>query len=355
MGEQGFKINSQRVEYYDLLRVILVFLVVAGHGTYYQVTTNFGGIYYNTMMQEIGVEYSLFYKVIYLFKSFIYTFHMPTFIALSGSIFQYNKETNFCHFVVKKAKRLIVPFITVWLCWNLPIKYLTGYYKGVCLYKILLQMVFPANVYLWFLESLFVIFILAFFLIKIDRKKVQIIIVLFAWLVGLFIYMKYDEWHFLGDPLYYLGWFYLGYRVEDVISLLKKYNMWNLVSTSFAFFFVIGIFLLNYKYSIFYITQACQYLVFPTLMFIVLNYIVRKIKVKGNWIGVASEYSLGIYLYAEPLNYLILFMYWKFCGIEYFGSEIGSILIFFSRILITPIVAIIIVLLLKKCRLKYLY
>lgn len=42
------KNNIYRQEDKDILRIILVALVVIGHGTYYNITTKFGGINYGT-------------------------------------------------------------------------------------------------------------------------------------------------------------------------------------------------------------------------------------------------------------------------------------------------------------------
>ena len=72
-------------------------------------------------------------------------------------------------------------------------------------------------------------------------------------------------------------------------------------------------------------------------MLIVLNYIVRHIKINGRAIKSLSDYGMGIYLY------------------EFFGSEFGAAIIYFSRIVITPIIAIGITWILKKFNLKYLY
>ena len=71
---------------YDLLRIFLVFLVVIGHSTYLDINTHFGGIHYASLMQTNEVSFPIFYKLANFLNVFIYTFHMPVFIALSGSI-----------------------------------------------------------------------------------------------------------------------------------------------------------------------------------------------------------------------------------------------------------------------------
>ena len=100
---------------------------------------------------------------------------------------------------------------------------------------------------------------------------------------------------------------------------------------------------------------CCKFVILPMFMFIILNYLVRTIQYKSKWLEKAGGYGMGIYLYAEPLNYLILWFFYTKCGITFFGTNVGAAVIYFSRILITPIIAIGITWALKKMNLKYLY
>lgn len=93
-------------------------------------------------MQENGVDTSLFYKLANALTGFIYSFHMPVFIALSGCLFAL-KRYDLRSLVSKKFKRLLIPFFVVWLAWNLPIKYFTGYYNNVSVSGMFLQIILP--------------------------------------------------------------------------------------------------------------------------------------------------------------------------------------------------------------------
>lgn len=95
--------------------------MVIGHATYLDIKTPFGSIYYATLMQENGVDTSWFYKYANALTGFIYSFHMPVFIALSGCLFAL-KRYDLRSLVSKKFKRLLIPFFVVWLARNLPIK-----------------------------------------------------------------------------------------------------------------------------------------------------------------------------------------------------------------------------------------
>ena len=349
--------QTDRSPFYDFLRILLVACVVIGHGTYYNIVTQFGGIHYFELMQESHLVQPLFYKMTSLLTSYIYTFHMPVFIALSGSLWALGKEKSYCSLVQQKAKRLLIPFLIVWFAWNLPIKYSTGYYDGVPVWKILFQIILPAKVYLWYLECLFFIFVI-FGLIRRLQRNQQKTIVCLLWLVGVFLYRKLGQYHPVGDPLYYLGWFYIGYRIEDIVPVLKRKHLWNNFSVSALFVLHVAIFLADrYFFTQKIIGACCKYLLLPLFMFLVLNYFVRALNLKrnGKWLEKASGYGMGIYLYAEPLNYMFLYLFYTHCGVEYFGTNVGAATIYFSRIIITPIIAVAITAVFKRLRLKYLY
>jgi hypothetical protein len=67
-----------------------------------------------------------------------------------------------------------------------------------------------------------------------------------------------------------------------------------------------------------------------------------------------SKYTFGIYLYAEPLNYFVLFIFWKLCVIEAFGKESIAIGICFVSLVETTVVAIFMTKILNKLKWNYL-
>lgn len=70
---------------------------------------------------------------------------------------------------------------------------------------------------------------------------------------------------------------------------------------------------------------------------------------------ICSTYSFGIYLYAEPLNYWLLYEFSRRMGITFNGTEIGAATIYLSRVTVTPIIADGLTWILKKTKVKYLY
>lgn len=65
-----------------------------------------------------------------------------------------------------------------------------------------------------------------------------------------------------------------------------------------------------------------------------------------------SGYSFGVYLYAEPLNYLFVVLFVKYFGLSFLGNECGACFLWLLRIIGTSLIAVFIVKLLKKTNIK---
>ena len=75
---------------------------------------------------------------------------------------------------------------------------------------------------------------------------------------------------------------------------------------------------------------------------IVQNKIIKKI----------SEYSFGIYLYSDPINYILLFIMSNNLS-QYINTTAGIIGLYFSRVFITFSISIIITYVLRNMKMKY--
>ena len=95
--------NSKKVEQYELIKVIAIILVVLAHIT--RMYTGEGVV--NPLNESLILNY---------LTKFIYSFHMPLFVAVSGAIYYYvkvklNKYNDNKIFVKNKAKRLLIPYM----------------------------------------------------------------------------------------------------------------------------------------------------------------------------------------------------------------------------------------------------
>ena len=251
----------------------------------------------------------------------------------------------------------MVPFFVVWLLWNVPIKLLIGYYNPVSLRNILLQMIFPGRVHLWYLECLFFVSVIMFLIDqRIKSEKSKAIIIFIFWCTGYLIQRKTGILHPLGDPLYYLLWYYVGIHVDKVLVWL---NNRKLVSRRIALILLIvhvSLYAVITQFKIKIIGTVANILLLPLMMTFIAYYFVDIYRIKNRaLVEMLSTNGLAIYLYAEPLNYLALYLFVNIFGIAVLGDEVGAFILWLVRTVVTPALSIGIAYLLRKAKLKYLY
>lgn len=178
---------KHRIVIYDILKFLAVLLVIIGHTTYINISAKYGfGNYFEP------TSYSLLYKIMLKLVSFIYQFHMPLFIFVSGALFyrEIDKENfSFENLVNKKAKSLIIPYLTYGILYTVIVKLIAGFYSLENLpYAIVYDVLLGQDIkqHIWFLPTLFFITILYYVTcIALKRDKKQLIILLI--IVSLFM------------------------------------------------------------------------------------------------------------------------------------------------------------------------
>lgn len=358
MKEREWEYMGREIKF-DIMRIILIILVVLGHSTFYSINTPFGGIDYEDLMKKALIVDTMSHRIMAIISSAIYTFHMPAFICLSGLFFSKQIKKNkwtLKNLVQTKLKKLILPCVFIWFFWNLPVKLLSGYYIDISIKNMILQIIFPEKVYLWYLEALFFCFIFAYLLKNVRLKWMCIII---FWLIGCFINYWNTNYILFGNPLKWLLWFEFGMHIEIIMINIKKYNTSNFyIFAILALIWIIcfGIQKIPDSEIIFYMLKET---ILPFSGILMLNLICDLLSnmfssENSDMLCKISSYGFGIYLWAEPLNYLILAIFYNVGGINCFGNEFISIILILLRILITPIIAIVVVNLLRKIKFKIL-
>ncbi len=204
----------KRVTEYDILRVIATLLVVLGHATYLSHVSAYGGCDYLTASSDP----SLFHRAVSRLASFIYLFHMPLFMALSGAIFSRSfarKKYNFSMLLIEKGKRLLIPFFIVGALYAFPLKCLAGYYAhSNHLFRdfLLGQMFIRDDTHLWFLPTLFAIYIICYLAETYwpGHTRWKLCLMFCAYLLNRLLERHWQT------PMEMTLWFYLGYQFENV-------------------------------------------------------------------------------------------------------------------------------------------
>lgn len=219
--------NTQRIEWIDTAKVITMLLVIIGHCRYYVMKTSFGGIDYLSGIDD----FSLIHKCEGYLVNFIYSFHMPLFFMLSGMCFYMSmikKNILLKRLITSKIKRLIIPFICVSLFLSIPLKYISGYWasSGSILYDIFCgQILLMGNSHLWFVVSLFWMFIVIAVTEKIPANKHMLLLLLFVSWIGFYVEQNTN---IMGIPgaMKHLIFFYFGFKIFPLINsqclFLKK-------------------------------------------------------------------------------------------------------------------------------------
>lgn len=186
---------KQRDYRIDNLRAFAILTVVLGHSI----------ILYSPEWQIYQTSQSsvLFSQI----KHFINLYQMPLFFSLSGYLFAGQKDQHFIEFLSKKTTRLLIPFLFVGLCYMLPVKLILGYppYQGKSLLTVMKMFLLGNDTgHLWFLPTLFLIFLTAFFVKRVIKNN------LFFWsafLAATFFLWKLRTMVPLSHPLLnYLKW-----------------------------------------------------------------------------------------------------------------------------------------------------
>ena len=168
----------------------------------------------------------------------IYTFHMPLFLFASGYIYiAFKKEESYGHFLLKKLKRLVIPYIVTSVI-IIAIKLLTQsvlYVKNpVSAISFLKIFYYPEAAYhLWFIWTLWWIFCLVP-LIK-TRILRTILFVAAAVLHYVYPYLDLPELFCIDTTARMLVWFMLGVMCFDWKVNVDKVRLYYVVAALMLF------------------------------------------------------------------------------------------------------------------------
>ncbi len=354
----------KQIQEYDVVRVIVTLLVIIGHCMYFKITTNSYGEWDYSIYTVSGL--SFIYRLANFVRRIIYTFHMPLYMMLSGALFRYTEISSGGYdslrfLIKKKARNLLLPFFVVTLCYVVPLKAISGYYtvstnlfRDIFVGQVLLQ----GNNHLWFLPTLFFIFLIIYQINRlIQRDDLLKLIVLFS----LSLFSDIIQIALLSSILRYAFWFYIGYyfenrrhRINDSIdrSLIKPICsafIWILLSiinidqqASEGVYLLIGIALKN----------ICTFCACYTVY--CFCYLLTKTKLPQSKIFQhIRNNTFGLYLYSDPLNYLIVLFAFNCFGGCIFTTNLASMGLLLARFILSTLGAYSLSCIIRHFKLKY--
>jgi len=297
----------------DIVKGLAIFLVIFGHV-----------ISSNACFLEININ------------NLIYIFHMPLFFIISGILISHKKDTTFLKFIKQKAKSIMIPYfvfsILSFLYWYLIERKFRGnitmspsdIFFNIFIMKTSGDLLIP-NIVLWFLPCMFVANIIFYFIRKLDKKYIRIIISIILFLIGYIFSIKNIVLPFSFDTaLIAILFLDFGYEISDII-LNKKIEKISLTQTFVGIILLIGIYVICFIYNgnismlghqygsplMFFLGAICG----SSLIYFI-SYYISKLSFTNKIISFLGKNSLVIMLTHEPIKRIIIFIISKLFHIE---------------------------------------
>lgn len=315
---------------YNIIKVIVTILVVIGHCS--RMYTNQGVI---TPACESNV-------LIYI-TNFIYSFHMPLFMCISGCVyglcrFELNKYNNKKDFIANKIKRLLVPYLFIGFFYVAPVMCLLSLTENSYIEYVLNGIIFGQDSrHLWFLTTLFFIFvIMIFFDNKIyNNKNVLLICIIF---IIINILSRFVRIVIISNTMQYLFYFFLGVIINKYFY--KIFNNYLNITYIFLFLFI---YILSLFYNVPAIILGTLGINFFFSVMLIINKYIIKIEKYNIFL---KKYSFGIYLFHPMIIYGLFYVFKEI--------ELNPILLSFEITLLSIIVSCLIVKIMHAMKLDFL-
>lgn len=351
---------GKHVEWVDLVKVITMLLVIIGHCNYYEISTSYGSVTY----LEINGGSKMFESIQFLTR-FIYSFHMPLFMAVSGAVYALTRKQGerFSDFASKKAKRLLIPFLLVTTFVSVPCKYISGYYDSSSniLRDIFMgQYLLLGDSHLWFVVCLFLIFMVAYWLERLQVRKnlfFVAVLLLFSWIGYRISYT--DSLKHISLLLTYLFYFYVGFMMIGYFSAKEKSNRYIVLSW-LLLLLVYGVYY-QYDFSATRMLRIANYplrTLFPLWGIYNMMFTCKKMCSQINSLPSSKIYSYlkansyDLYLYSDPLNYPLIPILVYFLGDSIFTTDSGAFTAFMVRFFGTLFGAMLLIYIIKQIKIR---
>lgn len=302
----------------DYLKIIGILLVVIGHCT----SIYTGGWVFTSPVNS---------PIYGLIAAYVYTFHVPMLVFVSGSIYYYcrinkGKYSSLKSLIINKLKRLIVPFLFIGILYSIPIKYIIGMIEGNIINNIKSFILGLNTGHLWYLLMLFDILIIFYLYEKfILNKKYSIILNLILFSILYISSGFFTNIFQINRAIQYGIFFYLGYeffRSKDKLILkLEKLKSKSilimtpiLISISLVLILVskmkLSSIMLSKFFSLINVVIAMICITICYLIVYLINNRMKNIIIKeriDKLFKVIGKYSFNIYLLHEPIIFIVLY------------------------------------------------
>lgn len=270
-------------KYYEdmnIARGIGIFLVVLGHS-----------------FPDAKFGNSAFYSYI---DKFIYSFHMPLFIMLSGffayKVYEVTNSNDYINFITKKFKRLMVPYFLLSLI-ACPIKLYMNKYAArpidvnSLFISILIKPLEIPIQFFWFIYTLFLIFII----VPLFRKVPVKIMVLITLVLNL-AHIDITNTFYINGIIHYLFYFYLGLFFKEHYEKYEHFKGKTVVVIC-SLMLLVALNLLDVTGKTEYAFYSLVTAILGIMAFVNISFIIKDYG-KNGFFSVLGKYSYDIYLFS---------------------------------------------------------
>ncbi|WP_423188909.1 acyltransferase family protein [Alkalibacterium sp. f15] len=294
---------KNRMIEFDTTKVFLIVLVVFAHVT---------RMYTPSGVVKISVQSNLLIGI----TNFIYLFHMPAFIAVSGAVFYHIKRERKKHpynkaFIMNKTRKLLIPYFFFTLFYVLPTLLVIGELRS--LFGFIVRNVFflGGPNHLWYAVMIFNVFIIFGFLENKIHSFSPILNFSILLLVGYLSFLIPNLFQ-ARNTAYYILYFYLGYVYQqhrDKVNLVANKSLVMFSSLFILLIMFVSLYhieidfgyTVNWFLRVIAATSGTVFLysfsVFASEVFLIKNSIVETINLD----------LFGIYLFHPMIIYLLFY------------------------------------------------
>lgn len=287
----------------ESMRVIAMILVVFAHVT---------RMYTVNAAIPQGVTNSF----ITALTEWIYTFHMPAFVAISGAVYYFVKRerkayNNTLIFIKNKATRLLIPYIFFAIVVVLPTLWYCNLIEGnFWKYNFDTFIMVKEPRHLWYLIMLFNLLVLINFCEKYIFKY-KMIVLLLTLLIHPFAYhfpIKIFQFH---NIIFYSLYFMIGYcfqhKRRDIVSYLNRINK-PLIFISLTLSMIL-IYSIYYIFKIHYAIVSLSCSILGILLLYIASIMFSQIEKNTNSIlfKLIDKNNFGLYLFHPMIIYIIFY------------------------------------------------
>lgn len=296
--------DQKQLQDYSDLKVFAMLLVVLGH-----ITRFYSG--------DGVVTPQCSSSVLSYLTAFIYSFHMPLFVSISGAIYYYQRfqranYSNLFGFVKKKALRLLLPYLVFGFCYVAPIMILFHFIDGGYFSYIKEGIIYSHNSqHLWYVLMLFDLFIIFRFGEKIILKLPEPIMLFCGFFLYIFSFAFPGRFQ-VRSAAQYLIFFYIGFLFQknrnEITSFFYRKSSVLLVLSLISTILLVSLLQL-FEFPTFIIRILSLSVAFTGMLmsYLLMRFVTDSVRTSLLYNCLKKD-SFGIYLF-HPIIIYILFYY----------------------------------------------